>query len=234
MLEDPPLLTICRDFCRPDKSALASLAGIASVYLVDAMQGRGALDYQIQVLPGTEPTSLLVGSAITCHCGPADNLALFAAVAVAQPGDIIVAATDAFTETCLTGDLLLRMASNRNVLGLVTDGLVRDCAGIRDVGLPVYCRGVTPNSPVRNGPGSVGMPICLGAVTIHPGDAVISDEDGIVIVPRDTIESVAATAREIRTAEAEVERKIRDGLEVPDFITTLLESNKVRYVDGPS
>ena len=81
---------------------------------------------------------------MTCHCGPADNLALFGALATAQPGDILVAATDVFTATSVTGDLLLGMAKNRGLLGLVTDGLVRDLAGSLGVGLPVYCAGVTP------------------------------------------------------------------------------------------
>jgi 4-hydroxy-4-methyl-2-oxoglutarate aldolase len=98
----------------------------------------------------------LLGVAMTCHCGPADNLALFGALATAQAGDILVAATDAFTATSVTGDLLLGMAKNRGLLGLVTDGLVRDLAGVLGVGLPVYCAGVTPNSPARNGPGTVG------------------------------------------------------------------------------
>ena len=110
----------------------------------------------------------MIGVAVTCNCGPADNLALFAALETAGPGDILVAATDACMSTSVTGDLLLGMARNRGVTALVTDGVVRDLVGILGVGLPVYCAGLSPNSPARNGPGSVGLPVVLGGVQFHP------------------------------------------------------------------
>jgi len=188
MIKDPPLLTIRRDFPRPSASTMQAFAGVPTGYVVDAMGGRGGLDYRIKPLaPQVTP---LVGVAMTCHCGPADNLALFCAMATAQAGDILVAATDAFTATSVTGDLLLGMAKNRGIQGLVTDGLVRDLAGVLGVGLPVYCAGITPNSPARNGPGIIGQPVTMGGLTIAPGDIVIGDNDGIVIIPLAQADSV--------------------------------------------
>jgi len=99
----------------------------------------------------------MVGTALACDCGPADNLALFGALSVARPGDILIAASGSYTGAAVTGDLLLGMARNRGVAGFVTDDMVRDA-----VGLPVDCAGVTPNSPARRGPGTVGQPIDLG------------------------------------------------------------------------
>lgn len=225
MIKDPPLLNIRRDFPRPAASDVAAFAGVPTGYAVDAMGGRGALDYRIK--PLTPASSVLVGVAITCHCGPADNLALFAALAVAKPGDILVAATDGFTATAVTGDLLMGMAKNRGLLGLVTDGLARDLAGIVGVGLPLYCAGITPNSPVRNGPGTVGHPIVMGGTAIEPGDIVIGDNDGIVIVPRGEAASVLKRLSNVRAAEAALEAKVKAGLEIPDFIQAILESDRV-------
>ena len=111
--------------------SLESIHHIPLGFLVDAMDGRGAMEHRIQLLEGFPKESRLLGTALTCHCGPGDNLGLFAAVAEAQPGDVIVAATDSFEGTCLTGDLLMGMARNSKVAGLVTDGLVRDPKGIR-------------------------------------------------------------------------------------------------------
>src|SRR5512134_1681443 len=162
MIKDPPLLTIRRDFERPTAEQMAAFAGVPTGYAIDAMGGRGALDYRIK--PLAPATAVMVGVAVTCHCGPADNLALFGALAIAQPGDILVAATDGFTATSVTGDLLLGMAKNRGLKGLVTDGLARDLPGILGVGLPVYCAGVTPNSPARNGPGTVGQIVTMGGM----------------------------------------------------------------------
>jgi 4-hydroxy-4-methyl-2-oxoglutarate aldolase len=225
MIKDPPLLTISRNFARPSASDVAAFAGVPTGYAVDAMAGRGALDYRIK--PLAPASSVLVGVAVTCQCGPADNLALFAALAVAQPGDILVAATDGFTATSVTGDLLVGMAKNRGIRGLVTDGLVRDIAGILAVGLPVYCAGITANSPVRNGPGTVGLPVVLGGATVASGDLVIGDNDGIVIVPRDQIGTVLKRLPDIRTAEAALEAKVKGGLEIPDFIQAILDSDRV-------
>lgn len=225
MIKDPPLLTIRRNFPRPTTEQVATFAGVPTGYAVDAMGGRGALDYRIKLLAPMK--SVMVGVAITCQCGPADNLALFGALAVAKPGDILIAATDGFTATSVTGDLLMGMARNRGLLGLVTDGLVRDVAGIVGVGLPIFCAGVTPNSPVRNGPGTVGQPVVVGGVAIDSGDILIGDDDGVVVVPRAEAGAVLDRLSDVRAAEAALEAKVKAGLEVPDFIKAILTSDRV-------
>lgn len=225
MIKDPPLLTIRRNFPRPTTEQVATFASVPTGYAVDAMGGRGALDYRIKLLAPMK--SVMVGVAITCQCGPADNLALFGALAVAKPGDILIAATDGFTATSVTGDLLMGMARNRGLLGLVTDGLVRDVAGIVGVGLPVFCAGVTPNSPVRNGPGTVGQPVVVGGVAIDSGDILIGDDDGVVVVPRAEAGAVLDRLSDVRAAEAALEAKVKAGLEVPDFIKAILTSDRV-------
>ncbi len=228
MIKDPPLLTIKRDFPRPSAQDVAAFANVPTGYAVDAMDGRGALDYRIK--PLVPANSAMVGVAVTCHCGPADNLALFGALAIAKAGDILVAATDGFTATSVTGDLLLGMAKNRGLKGLVTDGLARDLAGILAVGLPLYCAGLTPNSPVRNGPGTVGQPVIVGGVAVSSGDIVIGDNDGIVIVPRAQIGGVLERLAAVRAAEAALEAKVKAGLEVPDFVEAILKSDRVTEV----
>src|SRR6201999_645092 len=97
MIKDPPLLRIRRKFARPSKKILAAFAGIPTGFVTDAMNGRGALDYRIK--PIAPPKDVIVGVAMTCDCGPADNLALWGALATAEPGDVLLAATDGFTET---------------------------------------------------------------------------------------------------------------------------------------
>ncbi|MDQ7249825.1 RraA family protein [Dongia sedimenti] len=225
MIKDPPLLTIRRTFPRPSAAVMQAFAGVPTGYVIDAMGGRGGLDYRIK--PLASQNTPLVGVAMTCHCGPADNLALFGAMATAQAGDILVAATDAFTATSVTGDLLLGMAKNRGLLGLVTDGLVRDLAGVLGVGLPVYCAGVTPNSPARNGPGTVGHTITMGSVAIAPGDIVIGDNDGVVIIPLAQAEIVLDKLKDVRAAETALEAKVKAGLEVPAFVQAILDSDRV-------
>jgi 4-hydroxy-4-methyl-2-oxoglutarate aldolase len=113
----------------------------------------------------------------------------------------------------------------------VTDGLVRDLVGILGVGLPVYCAGLTPNSPVRNGPGTVGLPVVLGGVTIASGDVLVGDDDGVVVIPRAELDTVSAKLADVRAAEAALEAKVKAGLELPDFVTVLLASDKISRID---
>jgi 4-hydroxy-4-methyl-2-oxoglutarate aldolase len=229
MIKDPPLLTIRRRFARPPAALVDSFRGVPTGYLVDAMGGRGCLPHTVQALLSGK--AALTGVAVTCHCGPADNLAVFGALDAAASGDVIVAGTDGFTKTSVTGDLVLGMARNKGVAGFVTDGMVRDIAGIEAVGLPVYCAGVTANSPARNGPGTVGLPVVLGDVVVQSGDILVGDRDGVVVVPRSEAEAVLSRLPAIKAAEQELEAKVREGLQVPDFATAVLRSDKTHYVD---
>lgn len=228
MITDPPLLKIRRGFKRPSTKLLAGFAGVPTGYLVDAMGGRGCLDYRIK--PLVQRDEVMVGVAVTCNAGPADNLALFGAVHAAKKGDVLIAATDAFTATAVTGDLLLGMARNRGVAGLVTDGLIRDLIGVLGVGLPVYCAGITANSPARSGPGTVGLPVVIGDVLINSGDIVVGDRDGVVIVPLVDAATVLSKLEGIKAAEASLEAKVKAGLEVPDFIEAIMSSGRVEEI----
>jgi 4-hydroxy-4-methyl-2-oxoglutarate aldolase len=232
MIEDPPLLTVRRSFPRPDDETVAALAAAPTTFLIDAMGGRGALHHAIKPLPEARGAmARCAGVALTCWCGPDDNLALFAAVDAAAAGDVIICATDGFCGSAVTGDLLLGMAKNKGVGGFVTDGAVRDVGDILEIGLPVFCAAVTPNSPVRNGPGRVGLPVTLGGVNVAPGDIVVADREGVVVVPQAHAAAVVAALEAVKAAEAEFSAKVKDGLSVPDFIRTLLDSDRVRYLD---
>ena len=116
------------------------------------------------------------------------------------------------------------------VAGLVTDGLVRDLVGILDVDIPVYCAGLTANSPARNGPGTVGLPIVLGGLRVESGDIVVGDRDGVVIVPLAEATNVLGRLGGIKAAEASLEAKVKAGLEVPEFIQSIMDSGRTTTI----
>src|SRR5204863_266713 len=161
---DPPILTIRREFKRPRRDLITKLEGAQTGHIVDALQGRGALDYHVKPVD-TERASF-VGPALTCECGANDNLAIMAALVVAQPGDVIIAACDGFAATAGVGDILAMMAKNKGVAAVVTDGMARDREGIVAAGLPVFARGIPPNSFVRSGPGIPGTSPGMTAATV--------------------------------------------------------------------
>ena len=226
MIDEPPLLTIARTTDRPDAELVARFRGVATSFVCDAMGGQGALDWRIKPIctPG------LLGVALTCHCGPADILALSAAVARCQPGDVLVAATDGFHGTAVIGDLLLGIARNRGAVGFVTDGLIRDRSEVEELDLPVYAVGVCPNSPYGHGPGTVGLPVVCGGRTVASGDVVIGDRDGIVAVPFGRIKEVLARLEEVKAAESAMLSKVKGGLKDVAKANDLLKGPRVKFV----
>ncbi|MBV9431635.1 MAG: hypothetical protein JO137_07425 [Hyphomicrobiales bacterium] len=229
MITDPPFLTVRRHFPRVSHAQLRVLSKAQTGHLVDAMDGRGALDFTIK--PIDPKRSRFIGTALTCETGPSDNLAIFGALTLAERGDVVVAAADAFAGTAVIGDNLAMMAKNRGIAALVTDGMARDTAGIVKAALPVFARGVTPNSCVRNGPGRIGLPIVCGGVAVEAGDVIAGDEDGVVIVPRARIESVVDRLAKVIKAEKELQARIGQGLGVLDGVAELLRSERVHYLD---
>ena len=221
MIEDPPLITFRRPSRRPTPDELARLEGTPTGFVVDALGGRGALDARIKpVVPGQ---AAFCGVALPCQAGPSDNLAVFASLQFLEPGDVIVAAADGHLASSITGDLLLGMARNLGARAFVTDGAVRDVAGIEAVGLPCFAAGVTPNSPARNGPGLVGLPAVIGGVAVAAGDIVVGDADGVVVVPYERIGEVIERLAAVRRAEADLDSKVKAGLGLPDFVARTLE-----------
>ncbi|MEZ5651104.1 MAG: 4-hydroxy-4-methyl-2-oxoglutarate aldolase [Burkholderiaceae bacterium] len=216
MIDDAPAIQFFTDFERPDDQDVDALRGLQSGFVVDALGGQGALDFRIK--PVDPEQSALCGVVLTCDCGAADNLAVAAALKRARPGDVLVAATGAHTGCAVVGDLVLGMARNNGIAGFVTDGCVRDTRGIREVGLPCFALGVSPNSPARNGPGTVGAPVVIGGVAIASGDIVVADEDGVVIVPRARVAATIARLADVRRKEDEMTAKVADGLKGFDFI----------------
>ncbi|NNG03159.1 MAG: RraA family protein [Inquilinus sp.] len=229
MIEDPPILTIRRRFPRPMPEQVAALAGAPTGFVVDCMDGRGALDGRIKPVGATPPA--FCGVALPCHVGPGDCLAVLAALEVIRPGDVMVAATDGFAGTAVAGDRVMGMARNGAAAGFVTDGFVRDLDGIEAVGLPCFAAGITPNSPAKTGPGTIGLPVTIGGVSVAAGDIVLGDRDGVVVVPFVGIDAVIARLPTIRDAEAALDAEVAKGLLVPDAIRTLLASDAVREVD---
>lgn len=229
MIGEPPLLVIAGPHVRPDETILAPFRDTPTSFIADAMGGRAALDWRIKPAGGI---AAFVGAALTCDCGPADNLALCAAVAQCRPGDVLVAATDGYTSTAVVGDLLLGIAKNRGAAAFVTDGLVRDQTDIEALDFACFAMGTTPNSPTRNGPGSVGLPVQCGGVRIASGDLVIGDRDGVVVVPRERIGEIVASLAAIREVEERLLAKVRGGLQQVEFLTELLAGDRIHRVQS--
>ena len=215
MIDVPPLIQR-QTFTRPTPDQVEALRGTPTGFIVDAMGGSGALDYRLR--PAIAEQYAFCGVALTLDAGPGDNLALVHALQDVQPGDVLMATTGGFTGCAITGDLVLGMAKNCGAVGFVTDGCVRDLVGLRSVGLPAWAVGVTPNSPQRHRPGTIGFAIALAGHPVASGDIVVADLDGVVVVPQARIAQVLARLPQIRAAEALADAAVREGARLPSFL----------------
>jgi 4-hydroxy-4-methyl-2-oxoglutarate aldolase len=232
MLKEPPLLTIRRSFPRPTAEQVQTLSQATTGWVIDAQNGRGSLGSAIKpVLTDSLATRRCCGTAVTCWCGPDDNLAIFAAAAIAQPGDVIIAATEGFGSSGVCGDLLAGMMKNKGIVGFVTDGMVRDLQGLKDVGLPFFAAGINPNSCVKSGPGTAGLPVVIGGRMIASGDLIFADDDGVATVPLDQAQVTLGRIAEIKAAEAHLLEEVKAGLKIPASIESLLASDRVVFLD---
>lgn len=227
-MANPPALTIRRNFPRASADLVARLRDIPTGWIVDANGRRGALDYRIRPITNAKR---FCGVALTVHTRPRDNLAPYAAIQHAQKGDVMVIAAEAYEEASVAGDLLVGMAKNQGIAALVTDGMVRDVDGLNTVGIPVFARGLSPNSPFKDGPGSIGLGIAIGGVAVESGDAIVGDQDGIVVVARHALADVVAALEEVRAKENKMEQLVAQGARLPPGLEALIAEKGVRYVD---
>jgi 4-hydroxy-4-methyl-2-oxoglutarate aldolase len=227
MIGDPVALTIRRNIERPSKALMKAFAGMPTGFVTDAYNGKGCLDCEIKPLL---PTMKFHGSAVTAYCGPMDNLAAMAILDFAKKGDVIVIATTGDDTAATIGDLWAIWAKKIGVSAIVCDGLVRDVAGLLKADIPVFARGVKPNSAFKNGPGEINMGVTCGGVAIGPGDIIVGDRDGICAVPFAAASAVAAQLEIVKKKEADAEAKVKKGVKL-NFWNEAALGSRVRYVD---
>jgi 4-hydroxy-4-methyl-2-oxoglutarate aldolase len=197
-----------RDFARPDGKLLESLRSQATATLYEVNGKKGALAFAIKPLyPGMK----VCGPAFTVFAPPGDNLMLHYALSVARSGDVLVVDAMGFTEMAAFGDIMATAAQARGVAGLVIDGCVRDAEVLRAMNFPVFARGANMRGPAKALPGKVAAPIVCGGVPIEPGDIVVGDDDGVLVVARGEAADVLARAKAREADEEEKRRQLRAG-----------------------
>ena len=182
------------------------ILGSATVY--EAQGATGALDSGVKPL---DPGSRLAGPAFTVDMRPADNLMLHYALLHAQPGDVLVVDAKGFLEAGPWGDVLTAQAMKLGLAGMVIHGAVRDSTAIVEAGFPVFCRGLSIKGTGKHQPGRIQVPVTVGDVVIHPGDIVVGDRDGVVIVSAERAQQVLELALSREQKEAEMKEAIARG-----------------------
>lgn len=154
---------------------------------------------------------LLLGTALTVRVRSGDNLHIHRALQLVRPGEVLVIDGGGDTSRALVGEILKRVAQSRGVRGFVVDGAVRDLDAFANDDFPCFARDVCLRGPYKHGPGEIGVPVTVGGLLVHSGDIVVGDTDGVVAIPLDQAQAVAAAARAVMAREAATLRAIAAG-----------------------
>jgi regulator of RNase E activity RraA len=207
---------------RPEQETVSGLGRHETPDISDLMNRLYAMEPEIRNM--TDPDLRLVGPACTVKVYPGDNLMVHKALDVAQPGDVIVVDTSSSSLTAVLGDLVCTKARHRGIAGFIVDGLIRDLPAIRRLGdFPVFARDVTPKGPLHRGPGEIGHPISAGGIVVNPGDVIVADLNGVVVVPRDISEELLARLDSKAAKESDYVTAVARGDFNNDWVDAMLE-----------
>jgi len=185
---------------RPDRKIVEMFRGLPSSNINDEMNRLYCMHDYMRLL-NPENSVQLLGTAITVKAPMGDNLFIHEALDMAQPGDIIVVDGESGCNRSLAGEIMIRFAQEKGLAGIVADGCLRDWDGIESLTMPVYAKGITPQGPWKNGPGEINVPIACGGQVVFPGDILVGDLDGIVVIRRQDAEEVATVAQKKKAKE---------------------------------
>ncbi|WP_436529285.1 4-carboxy-4-hydroxy-2-oxoadipate aldolase/oxaloacetate decarboxylase [Actinoplanes sp. HUAS TT8] len=219
---------VVRDFPRVDPDIARGLQeqGASTVHEADGR--RGAFRPEIKPL---QQGARIAGPAVTVSCHPGDNLMIHAAVETVRPGDVVVITTTSPSTDGMLGDLLATSLRAHGAIGVIMDAGVRDAAELREMGFPVWTRAISPQGTVKASPGSVNVPVTVCGQVVNPGDAIVADDDGIVVIPRERAADVLRKAAERTANESDKRLRLQAGELGVDMykLRPLLEQLGVEY-----
>lgn len=203
-----PGMRIIKSFKHPSNSVIERLKGVASANLSDCMARLFAMDARISPIGKTK---YLVGPALTVKSALADNFVFHKAISLAQPGDIIVVNAGGDLNHSVCGDIMYQYARSKGVAGFIIDGSVRDINYLMNNDFPVFAAGVTPRGPYKNGPGEINTDIVCGGQVVHPGDILVGDEDGVVVIRPEDLDTVFERLEALQNNEMLLSNIIQQG-----------------------
>lgn len=212
---------IRKDFERPAKELVARFKDMPVANIDDNMGRIAAVDKTIEPIGKGQ----LLGTAFTVRVPQGDNLMFHAAMDLAKPGDVIVIDAGGFDDRAIFGELMATYCKTRGIKGIVCDGAIRDRGGLAAMeDFPVYARSATPNGPYKNGPGEINVPVVIGGKVVNPGDIIVGDDDGVIIISPAIAEEIADATLAVEKKEADIMKHIlEDGTYIRPWVDEKLK-----------
>jgi regulator of RNase E activity RraA len=214
------------EISRPERRVVDGLGRFETPAISDQLNRLYTMMPSIRNL--TDEHLNILGPAVTVKSYPGDNLMVHKSLDIAKPGDVIVVDSHRSPLTAALGDLVSKKARHRGVAGFVVDGVIRDLPEIKRLGdFPVYARDVTPIGPMHRGPGEINYPIACGGVVVNPGDIIVGDLNGVVVVPQEFADALLGTLEEREAAESAYNESVATGNFSNAWVDAILEDNGV-------
>lgn len=215
----------------PDTALIEAFAQLPAANVADTMGRSCAMHPRIRLMSGFR--GIMAGPALTVKARSGDNLFIHHALDIARPGDIIVVSNEEDQRRSLMGEIMFTYAENQRKLGgLVLDGPVRDTEALREMSLPVYATGSTPGGPYKEGPGEINVPIACGGISVNPGDIILGDADGIIVIPLKDAPAVLEAAIKLHQLDAAKVQAAKNGTSNRAWVMKTLEAKGTEFIDG--
>lgn len=193
---------------RVEREIIEEFKKTPTTVVSDAMSRMNSMCAEIKpIIEGVN----IAGSAVTVQCIAGDNLMVHKAIYVAESGDVIVVDARGYKDTSVWGSIMTKACKIRNIEAVVIDGSIRDIRENREEKYPIFCKAIVPAGSQKNWGGNINVPIQCGGVQVSPGDIIVGDDDGVVVVPRDRAKEVLQKAKEIIKREREWINGVKDG-----------------------
>lgn len=211
---------------RVSKEVIEQYTAINTTIISDAL---GRFHAMNGIRHFNNPDVRMAGSALTVKTISGDNLMIHKAIDIAQPGDVIVVEGGGDIGRALIGEIICRIGQKKGIAGFVVDGAIRDAEAIRQMGIPVFAKGLNPGGPFKEGPGQINVGISCAGISVQPGDLIVGDNDGVVVVPYEQATEVLERAKNISAYEEDVLRQIEAGTLDRSWIDETLQRKGFRF-----
>lgn len=215
----------------PDPQIMAEFKNIPASNTADVMGRSCAMNPRIKLVSSPK-AQMMVGPAYTVKARAGDNLALHAALNRVSEGDVIVLSNESDNTRALMGEIMMAyLYYTKKIAGIVLDGPIRDIDEIGQWDFPVYCTGTTPGGPYKEGPGEINVPISCGEVSVNPGDIILADPDGVIVIPRKDAATVLADAKKFQAADESKLAAAKNGTAKRDWVEKALQDKGFEIID---